>query len=397
VNRLLHTPDGVRDIYGKECAVKNRVQASVMEQLRLFGYEQIETPTFEFFDIFSRDRGSVSSREMYKFFDRDNDTLVLRPDMTPAIARCVAKFFMDETMPVRLCYIGNTFINNSNFKGRLGESTQTGAELVGDDSVSADAETVILTIRCLQSAGLKDFQVEMGEVGFYKGLLADAGLTAEQDRTLRDLIENKNTFGVEEFADANVRKSSLREVFRRLPQLFGNIEDIRKAEKFAPNKESADAVERLKKVHAIIDAYGLADYVSYDLGMLSQYEYYTGIIFKAYSYGTGRYIVNGGRYDGLLAQYGKDIPAVGFGITVDSLLSALNGQHIDVPVPGTDVLIVFDRDRFKEASDLARKFRERKKSTLCFPRKGRCKDDTYREYAKKRGIGQVIFIGESKK
>lgn len=131
---LLHTPDGVRDIYGKECAKKLSVQEGINHVFHLYGYENIETPTFEFFDIFNKQRGSVSSREMFKFFDRDNNTLVLRPDMTPAIARCVAKYYMDETMPLRLCYLERTFINNTSYRGRLKEVTQTGAEMIGDDS-----------------------------------------------------------------------------------------------------------------------------------------------------------------------------------------------------------------------------------------------------------------------
>ena len=117
--QLIHTPEGVRDIYAAECRQKLKVQKKILHTLYAYGYQHMETPSFEFFDIFNEERGSVSSREMFKFFDRENNTLVLKPDMTPAIARCVAKYFSEETMPVRLCYLERTFTNNSSYQGRL--------------------------------------------------------------------------------------------------------------------------------------------------------------------------------------------------------------------------------------------------------------------------------------
>ena len=138
-NRLIHTPEGVRDSYNAECRKKLAVQDKILNTLYLYVYEHIQTPSFEYFDIFSKDRGSVSDREMFKFFDRDNNTLVLRPDMTPAVARCVAKYFMDDDLPLRLCYLERTFKNNSSYQGRLKERAEMGAELIGDDSADGDA------------------------------------------------------------------------------------------------------------------------------------------------------------------------------------------------------------------------------------------------------------------
>ena len=116
--QLLHTPEGVRDIYAEECARKTAVQSEIERIFHLYGYQSIETPAFEFYDIFKKERGSAGTREMYKFFDRENNTLVLRPDMTPPIARCVAKYFMDEPGPLRLCYLGQTFLNRASYQGR---------------------------------------------------------------------------------------------------------------------------------------------------------------------------------------------------------------------------------------------------------------------------------------
>ena len=135
---------------------------------------------------------------MFKFFDRDNNTLVLRPDMTPAVARCVAKYFMDDDMPLRLCYLERTFKNNSSYQGRLKERAEMGAELIGDDSADGDAEMIAMVIDSLKAAGLKEFQVELGQVAFYRSLLEEAGFCGEVEEELNQLVENKNDFGVAE-------------------------------------------------------------------------------------------------------------------------------------------------------------------------------------------------------
>ena len=132
--QLLHTPEGVRDIYGREYARKLHVEKTIHQTLNLYGYQDIQTPTFEFFDVFSREIGTTPSRELYKFFDKEGNTLVLRPDFTPSMARCAAKYYMDEDIPIRFCYAGNTFTNTSSLQGKLKEVTQMGAELMGDDS-----------------------------------------------------------------------------------------------------------------------------------------------------------------------------------------------------------------------------------------------------------------------
>lgn len=145
--RLVHTPEGVRDIYGAEYASKLYIQDLFHQELRSFGYQDIQTPTFEFFDVFGREIGTTPSKELYKFFDKEGNTLVLRPDFTPSIARSAAKYFMDETIPLRFCYSGNNYINTSNLQGKLKETTQMGAELIGDASAEADAEMIALLIK----------------------------------------------------------------------------------------------------------------------------------------------------------------------------------------------------------------------------------------------------------
>ena len=224
MQQLLHTPEGVRDYYNGECAAKLVTGSKLAHVFGLYGFQSIQTPTFEYFDIFNAERGSVASKEMYKFFDRDGETMVLRPDFTPSIARCAAKYFGQEKLPIRLCYQGNIYINNLSYQGRLKESTQAGAELIGDDSLAADAEMLAMVVDCLKSVGLTEFQVEVGQVDFFNGLMEEAGLAEDQIRELRSLIESKNRFGVELMLNELSLSEDLIAAISALPRLFGSAE-----------------------------------------------------------------------------------------------------------------------------------------------------------------------------
>lgn len=330
--RLLHTPEGVRDLYGNEHARKMQVEKSLHESIRLYGYEDIQTPTFEFFDVFSSETGTTPSRELYKFFDKEGNTLVLRPDFTPSIARCAAKYFAGENSPLRLCYMGNTFTNTSSLQGKLREVTQMGAELMGDISVEADGEIISLVVNALKSAGLKRFQVSIGQVEYFKGLCEEAGLDEETELELRTCISGKNYFAAQELLLERGVKEPYQSRLLKVADLFGDM-SLSQAKAMVNNSRSKAAIERLERLHKILGSYGVADYISFDLGMLSKYKYYTGMVFKAYTYGVGDAVVKGGRYDRLLCRFGKEAPAVGFALVIDSILEALSRQRVDIFIP----------------------------------------------------------------
>ena len=301
---LLHTPEGVRDIYNGECARKIVLQNRLHDVCALYGYNDIQTPSFEFFDVFNKERGSVPSTEMFKFFDRYGNTLVLRPDMTPAIARTAAKYFEDDNRPLKLCYVGNTFVNVSKYyQGKLKESTAVGAELIGDDSIDADLEIISMVIDCMKNAGLEEFQVEIGNVLFFKGLLKEAGIDGDEAEMLVRLIEQKNYFGVEELLNSLNIDKRISDVLLQLPQLFGSIDVLHKAAGLTKNQDCLAAIDRLLKLYDYLKIIGYDKYISFDLGALSNHGYYTGIIFAGYTFGVGEPVVNGGRYDKLIGRY----------------------------------------------------------------------------------------------
>ena len=391
---LLHTPEGVRDVYGKECARKLTIENKINNIFNLYGFHNVQTPTFEFFDIFNKERGSVPSKNLYKFFDREGNTLVLRPDLTPSLARIAAKNYMDVNVPIKLCYNANTYINNSELQGKLKEITQLGCELIGDDSVEADAEMVALVVNSLKSAGFDKFLVEIGQVDFYKGLLEECGFEDDVEEELRVRIENKNFFGVEELLDSKDIPSNVKDTFLKLPSLFGSSDVLDKAKELATNEKSLKAIEKLEEVYSILVDYGVADYISFDLGMLSNFNYYTGIIFKAYTYGTGDAIVAGGRYDKLLSQFGKDSAAIGFAVYMDQLLMAMSSQKMEGDTDYAYEVLIYDTELRKTALQLATGLREKGIKTELIPKKENISIDEYVEFKKEDGAINVTDVSK---
>ena len=394
-DQMLHTPDGVRDIYNGECRQKLLLQDRLHEVLAQYGYRDIQTPTFEFFNIFGKEIGTTPSKDLYKFFDKDGNTLVLRPDFTPSIARSAAKYYTEEDMPVKLCYMGNTFINSSSYQGRLKETTQCGAELIGNNSVDADADILAMVVDSMLASGLKEFQISVGHAQFFQGLVEAAGLNEEAEQELRELLSNKNYFGVEELVEGITMEEPLKKLFALLGSFETDIDELAEAKSLAENyPKILSAITDLEKLGTFLRMYGIEKYVSFELGIINDYHYYTGIIFAGYTFGTGEPIVKGGRYDKLLTSFGKDAPAIGFAIVVDQLLNALSRQKINLPVRENHTLILYPEHLMEKAVQKAQRLRKQGGHvSLVLMKEGKSKDD-YLNYAMKNHISKVEFIEE---
>ena len=391
--QLLHTPEGVRAIYNDECEKKLILQDELLKVQKQYGYHPIQTPTFEFFDTFGREIGTTPSKDLYKFFDREGNTLVLRPDITPSIARCAAMYFGEENMPIRLCYMGNTFLNNNSYQGRLKESTQLGAELLGDSTVDADAEIIAMVIDCLKKAGLKEFQLSVGHAEFFRGLTDAAGLNEEQEEELHDLISNKNYFGVTEFAETLNLNDDLKALFGMLGNLYTGADELQTAKKYADAyPRILNAIERLEELHQVLKIYGIDKYVSVELGIVSNYQYYTGIIFAGYTFGSGEPIVKGGRYDELLTYFGKESASIGFAIVIDQLMAALSRQKIEIPVQYQNELIIYGQEMRSEAVKKAMELRKCGSNVELMARDISKTEEDYRAYAEQNHCVNVTFM-----
>ena len=392
-NQLLHTPDGVRDIYNGECRKKLILQDKLHHVLMKYGYKDIQTPTFEFFNIFGQEIGTTPSKDLYKFFDKEGNTLVLRPDFTPSVARSAAKYYVDEEMPVKLCYMGNTFINSSDYQGRLKETTQCGAELIGDNSVASDAEILAMVVDSLRDSGLKNFQISVGHAQFFKGLVTAAGINEDAEEELKELILNKNFFGVEEFVEGLGLEANLNELFKLLVLFDAKAEDLALAKEKAENySEIYEALVALETLSDYLKMYEIDKYISIELGLISNYNYYTGIIFSGYTFGTGEPIVKGGRYDQLLSHFGKNAPAIGFAIVVDQLMAALSRQNIQISYMNNNVLVVFDQDVAAKAIKHSIELRKSGFNVELVMKDSDKTKEYYDTYAKQCHINKVEFM-----
>ena len=389
---LIHTPEGVRDIYGEEYANKLAIQNILHKQIHLYGYQDIQTPTFEFFDVFGKEIGTTPAKDLFKFFDSDGNILCLRPDFTPSMARCAAKYFVEEDLPLRLSYVGNTFSNTSLLQGKLKETTQMGAELMGDGSVEADGEMIAMLIDALLKTGLKQFQVSVGEIDYFKGICEDLSLTAEQEKVIRDYISNKNFFAVKEYLQSEQIPEKQIRTIMAIEDLFGSVDMLEEAGKLSSHPLVQGAIERLKSLHEVLCAYQVEKYVSFDLGMLSSYQYYTGIIFKVYTLGVGDVVVKGGRYDKLLPYFGKNSPAIGFVIVIDDLMQALKRQKIEIAANGNNLLIVYDGFGFAESLKEAKIHRDKGVNVQLMRLDTSKTKEDYEMYAQNHGIHQVIYL-----
>ena len=393
IEKLLHTPQGVRDIYSSEWKKRDAVMGRLHRVLNLYGYQDITTPIFEFFDIFNSDTGTVSSREMFKFFDRNNNTLVLRPDMTPSVARSVAKYYSDCHYPIRLSYEGRTFINHEGYQGKLTEKRELGAEYINDNSPEGDAEAIVMMIECFLEAGLNEFCVDICEAGFYRsvieGLPVDEGI---RDK-IHENIENRNSLAMELLLNDVKMDEPYRKLLLHYHELFGDVSMLDRACELSVGDGCRNAIARLREVYEVLCMYGYERYVRFDLGMVNHYDYYTGIIFQGYTYGTGDAIGKGGRYDNLLALFGKSAPAIGFTILVDELMAALSRQ--DIPISIRDygyTSLLYDHEKRETAIRLAKDLRRRGIRTELLCRCGENNDQDYQDYVKGMGADCLLIL-----
>ncbi len=334
-----YTPEGTQDILPRQCANKMKTEAAMADVFESFGYQVAETPILHFYDAFSTPSSKIPQETMFKFFDAEGRILVLRPDITTCLARMVACKLDDGVYPKRLYYCGKVFRYIEESTAGAREFCQAGVELYGAKGDLADAEVICCAVEALLAAGLTHFQIEIGQVNFYKSIVAQAGLCDEDAETLRSFIDKKDTLAISEFLEAHQVDKSLSAILEQLPTLFGGPEILEQLDVSCLNPQAKEAMENVKNVYAILASYGYEDFVSIDLSLLKGMNRYTGIIFKGITHGIGYSICAGGRYDGLTGDFGASLPAVGMSIGTDRVLTVLSRQNALEPVYGSDFLV----------------------------------------------------------
>jgi ATP phosphoribosyltransferase regulatory subunit len=386
----IYTPEGVQDILFEECFLKRNLEGRIRALFRSWGYYEVETPTLEFYDAFASEIEAAPQETMFKFFDQQGRILVLRPDLTVPIARITATKYKDMNLPVRYSYIGNSFRYNELGGGKQKEFTQAGIEIIGLNTPEADAEVIATAISAVKATGLENFQIDLGQVEFFKGLMEEAGLPEQDIEQMRILIDRKDFLGVEELVKRQNIREELKELIFSLPGLFGSVEVIDRVEKVTVNKRSLAALDNLRKVLEILEDYGLSKYVTVDLGMVRSVNYYTGIIFRGFTYGVGFPILSGGRYDNLVEKFGKKCPATGFSLGINLVMMALERQKAASEKPGIDSIICCKKEGRKTAFKICEELRNQG----LIVEMGLMKNDieAATQYARGKGIGGMINV-----
>ncbi len=319
-------PDGVEDCLPAECCIKKNIENSLRSEFILSGYEELETPAYEYIDVFQSGVGSYMQESMIKFVDSKGRILVLRPDITVPIARVAATKLKKGVK--RLFYIQNSFASAAPSIGMAGEFTQAGIELIGDGRFQADAEVISLAIQSLITAGLNEFTIDIGQVVYFKELISGLELTEEQTDRLRHAVDSKDSLAIDEIVNEYGISSPLKEQIKALPGLYGGQEVFDKALMLSDNAGCRAAVENLRSVYDLLDSLGFSEYISIDFGILHDIAYYSGIIFRGITPNIGFPVLSGGRYDGLLEKFGSDEAATGFALGIKRIMIAMERQGI---------------------------------------------------------------------
>jgi ATP phosphoribosyltransferase regulatory subunit len=332
--KVFEKPIGVKDYLPGAVAKLRHIERQVLACMQGWGYEQIITPTMEYYDTVGV-ASSTSDQKLFKLLNNRGTTLVLRSDMTAPIARVVASLLKQADFPQRLSYHSNVFRAIEEEAGREAEFFQTGVELVGDSSAEADAEVVALAIASLKAAGVDRFKIAIGHVGFLNGLMEETlpGRAQEQEQ-LKGCLLGRDYVGYRQ----KLRELSLEEPVQRelegILRLRGGQEICDQALQLSVDATAQASIRHLCEIWDVLKAYGVSEYVLIDLTMIGDFSYYTGMTFEGYAADLGFPVVSGGRYDNLLGQFGRPAPATGFALKTTRILELL-GDDTDNGTPRT--------------------------------------------------------------
>ena len=325
MNRFrISTPEGTRDLLFSSCRALRQTENAVRDALEERGYSEIITPAVEYYDVFAQANPELDQDQMLKIIDKSGRICVARPDNTTPIARIAATRLDDAALPVRLYYSQKVFRSVSGDHGHKGEFLQVGAELIGADGLAADKDILSAAFAALSRTGADNFRIELGHAEIYKALIEELGADAASSEAIRRLIENKSFAALGDALQPFGSRPAAK-ALSAMPQLFGGIEVLDEVETLTGNVRVLGAIAYLRRLYQALDEAGYGDRIMIDLGLVHEMDYYTGIMFRGYIGGAGAAILAGGRYNALCAKFGRDLPADGFGIDVESVAESLQG------------------------------------------------------------------------
>ena len=356
---MIDTPRGVKALLFQEAALKERIERKVLALFESWGFQRVETPAIEFLSELSKGLDEEGLRRIITFTDPagGGKPLALRSDVTPQIARIAATSLAGRPVPLRLCYAQTVYRSVRPGAGARMEVSQAGVELIGPGAPEADAEMIAIAIESLRAVGFDQIKVAVSHIGYIKSTIAAAGLSSEDEASIRKALTRKDPARISAVLDKAGAEGEARRAIEALPSLFGGYETLDKAP--LVNEKAAESISNLRDVLAVVERYGLAGMVTVDLGESRGFGYYTGVTFEGFAKGVGKRALSGGRYDNLLAEYGAGRPAIGFALDTDRVLDHFHRAGEPSGWSAADALVVGVSGSFMEAADLARRLRDR--------------------------------------
>lgn len=336
----INTPEGTRDRLFAECVERRQVETALVELFRRRGYAEVITPEVEFYDLFVQSGNPMPQETMLKIIDRSGKIMVMRPDSTAPIARVAATKLKGMPLPQRLYYDQTVFRSGNAHDGGSCEIAQCGVEMIGALGKKSDLEMIAMAVDALRCCGVDRFHIEVGHAGFFRSLAGRMNMDDGEVELMRTYIEGKNYAVLNDLLEPYSDQPACG-ALRRLPYLFGGVEVLDEAEQLAG---SCDSLDYLRQLYSELDAAGYGEFVRFDLGLVHQIDYYTGVVFRGYVEGAGSPVLSGGRYDNLVERFGRPAEATGFAVDVDAV-----GSCLSAAVPTLECVVHYEQGFLAQA------------------------------------------------
>ncbi len=332
---------GFRDLLPLEAEILREAQESLLAEMRRWGYRHVITPLVESMEVLDAGLGVEQRRRLFKFTDPRGDVVALVGERTVPVARLVAGKLRAAALPLRLCYAGPVLSTDEGRFQQRRETYQVGAELIGAGGPVADAEVIALAARCLESSGIRRYQLDVGHAEFFHGIMEAVRLPDETKSAVGDALVARDFVSLEALLEKTSLRSAEHELLLKFPALRGGPEILDAAANLVRNRRSEAALDQLRQVRELLVAHGIGDVVVLDLGAIRDFDYYTGVTFEGYGPDFARPVAQGGRYDGLLERFGRPAPATGFMIQLDLVSEMLTRAPRPVALPRIDAALAW--------------------------------------------------------
>src|SRR6516165_3819478 len=275
-------PPGTQILIGRAARRRRVLERAICSVFEGWSYEEIIPPIFDYYDVFAKGMGAGQEEHIYRFIDREGNILALRPEFTSLLAKTVATRLASSPKPIRLFYSGEVLRFEKTKGGRQREFAQIGIEHYGGTHKTADVEVLLVAVEAFQRLGVQSFQINLGSVDFFGGIVDRIELPKEQIDALKEVLNVKDQSGLEALLQTLPLEERRKNILRAVPHLTGGKAVIAEARTLVKNPRSVEALDHLEEIYAIFERLDLAQHLTIDLGEIRGFDYYTGILFRAY-------------------------------------------------------------------------------------------------------------------